>query len=387
MVPQIDISVGGKFEAEWMALALVESSSSEGEISLGRLFSSYPASKFPRIPARFVHSVLLPEILFRGFRAMGFENQGDLAKMALFDRMVARERTKVPSDLFVGWSSFSLENLRRKISPVSIIVRDSAHILTQSEILRAEFAKWGERYPNRSACEERELEEYDLCSHILVPSQFVKRTFLERGISESKVVVLPLGVDPSVFQPGSPPPNGRLRVVYFGQLSLRKGVQYLLEAMASLSDKGFECTLIGKVASEFGAIMQKYRPRHFDSMPQSALAGMLKNTDVFVFPTLEDGFGMTLFQAMAVGVVPIVTSRCGAAEWVTDGINGFIIPPNDSLAIREKLELLADDRDRLQTMRVEAMKITKRFSWDEYQANFRSLVASCCGPQLKTKWG
>lgn len=309
---------------------------------------------------------------------LGCENWSDLYKMKSFGKATANQvhRGDRARDLFLGWSSFSLETLRLNHAKTKVIVRDSAHIFFQNEVLRNEYGRLGLRYPDRSDCLERELAEYDLADRILLLSRFAKKTFVDRGVPEKKLKIIPLGIDVSVFHP---PPvlsvSLPLKVVYFGTLSIQKGIHYLLDSTAQFSPKVLEVHLIGHKDRHFRRFLSQYRHAHVHRpMPHAKLAEFIRGMHAFVFPTLHDGFGLVLPQAMASGLVPIVSDQCGAVELVQHGSNGFVIPPQSASAIAECLHQLIDNPAIAAQMRREACTSRTLTTWDDYGAQLRGWV-------------
>lgn len=357
----IDIGVGGRFHADQLARAFLD----RGHDVM--LWSSYPASRFSDLESERVHSLLWSEIAYRAMKKLGAENPGDLYKMRTFGRALSRRMAKsCRSDLFIGWSSFSLETLRLERHRHRAIIRDSAHLRRQMEILGEAYAHFGLSTPDRSEAIEREEEEYARAQTIFVLSEFARRSFLERGISADKIRVLPLGVDTRLFRPV--PRDGYtlpLRVVYFGSVSVRKGVSFLLDAVRGM--KEVRLTMVGPVEPALrsklvGAENIEWKP----ALPQAVLASLLPEQDIFVLPTLEDGFGQTLVQAMACGLIPISTERCGAAEILRDGINGRVVAAGSAGAIRTVLAELATNLSELPVMRENVLRSIPQLGWERY---------------------
>ncbi len=359
-IMEIVVAVGGRFHADRMVDAL---------LAVGhdaRLLTSLPRSRFPALDPRRVESVLFPEIVFRAARKIGLDNWGDLFKMRAFGRAVARKMGH--PDRFVGWSSFSLEALESKRFKRGILVRDSAHIDFQNEVLEAEYRRVGIRYPDRRICRDREVREYALADRILVLSEFARRTFVDRGIPDDKIRVVRLGVDLDRFQDADLMNSGRpLKVLYFGAISLQKGVAHLLEATAEFSRAALTLDLIGSLEPEMKKILARYpHARHEPALPQQALADRLRQYDVFAFPTLHDGFGQTLPQALASGLAVLTTPNCGASELIHEGENGFLLPVADASAWRRKLLELTDDPKLVQRLKRRASDTARAWTWQRY---------------------
>ncbi len=366
----VAIGVGGRFHSDFMLRAFS---------SLGyspKILTSLPKNRFD-ISEAYIQNCVWPEMIFRLSQRMGFDSWGDSTKMKCFVNFVSSEILKAPSDIFVGWSSFSLETLRKKPAQVHILMRDSSHIQFQYDLLKEEYENFGFRFPNRDFCLKRELEEYELADRIWVLSHFAKKTFIDQGVESNKIDVLPLGVDLKRFFPLEKfPETSPLRVVYFGTLSFRKGVHYLLEATKDFSPKRIELNLIGSIEPEFKSTLVRYS--HFNyqkSLPQRYLAQEIRKHHVFVLPTLEDGFGQTLIQAMASGLVPITTTHCGSADFVSLEQQNWRIEPRSSEQIKTQLEGLISSPELFKTLRSQSIREAQNLTWAQYQCHLGHLLS------------
>ena len=211
-------------------------------------------------------------------------------------------------------------------------------------------------------------------------SEFAKQTFISQGISPDEVEVLPLGVDLERFKPLEKVPEpSPLRVIYFGIISYRKGVQYLLEATQDFSPKEVELNLIGAVEPECKKTLSKYSHFNYQNpLPQSELAKEIRNHHVFVFPTLEDGFGQTLVQGMASGLVPITTTHCGSADFTFLKGSDLRVPPRSSQAIRERLVQILKDPGLLKTLREKSIQSAQDMTWGHYRSRLGKLLSTAC---------
>jgi glycosyltransferase involved in cell wall biosynthesis len=108
------------------------------------------------------------------------------------------------------------------------------------------------------------------------------------------------------------------------------------------------------------------------SLPHAEILAEMHRHDVFVFPSLFDGFGLVLLEAMSQGLPVITTAHSAGPDIITDGKEGFIVPIRSPEAIAEKLQLLHDDRDRLHQMGTCALRRAREFSWTNYE---KQLVA------------
>ena len=222
---------------------------------------------------------------------------------------------------------------------------------------------------------ERKDEELALSSHIVVASEFVRHTLLKAGPLNARVSVAPYGAPATCAAKIWPSTSDdTLRVIFVGMLSQRKGMSYLLKAADLLGSK-IKLTLVGKRVGECRALDAALRThRWIPSLNHSDLLQEIGRHDVMVFPSLFEGLGLVLLEALSQGVPVITTAHSGASDFLSNGEDGFLVPIRDAGAIAEKLELLASDRDRLEAMSDAAIRKAAQRSWKQYRGRFASIV-------------
>ncbi len=289
-----------------------------------------------------------------------------------FDRWVAGRLG--PTDVFHCISSFGVEShraARERYGALTVCDRGSSHILYQDEVLRDEHARWRVAYHGIPASLiARELEEYETCDVICVPSAFARRSFLERGVPSDKIRRVPLGVDLQLFQP-QPKEDSVFRVIYVGHLSLQKGVQYLLSALCAPGMPKIEVWLVGAVADEVKSVLGQYRGRYryVGVVPRAKLSWYYSQASVFVLASINDGFGLVQAQAMACGLPVVATANTGAEDLFSPGVEGFVVPIRDPEAIRERVLHLYTHRDVREEMGRAALRRVRALGgWDTYGA-------------------
>jgi len=289
--------------------------------------------------------------------------------------LVASKAVPTETDIFVGWSSFSERALNSASSygAVTIVERGSSHIEFQRDLLADEYRRLGiDPAPHvpPPAIVEKELREYEIADFISVPSNFARRTFLERGFPPEKIIQVPYGVDISALDPPLPS-DGIFRVLQVGGLTPRKGVQYLLEAWSGLSLPGAELWLVGSISDEIRPTLSRYAGsfRHFEPVRQAELHHFYERASVFALCSIEEGMAMVIPQAMASGLPVICTENTGAADLIDDGREGFVIPTRDVKVIRECIVRLFED-SQLRSRMAEAAraKVEAAGTWDHYGA-------------------
>jgi len=340
---------------------------------LGKLYTTYPKWKVDGLPPEKVATFpwfFVPKAFLGKLGLCRAERAFNPIVIETFDRWLAKHIE--PCDVFHCLSGFGLQAHRaakKRYGALTVCDRGSSHILYQEEILREEYERW--RVPFRPfdrRIVERELQEYEECDLITVPSTFALRSFVERGVPEGKLAKLAYGVDLHMFHP-VPKEDNVFRVIYVGAMSLQKGVPYLLEALATLQLPKFEIWLIGGLTDEIKPFFKKYegRFRYLGVIPQTKLYQYYSQGSVFAIASLQEGLALVQAQAMACGLPVIATKNTGAEDLFTDGIEGFIVPIRSPEAIREKVVYLYEHPEVREEMARAALKRVKSMGgWNEY---------------------
>ncbi|MEQ8972143.1 MAG: glycosyltransferase family 4 protein [Coleofasciculus sp. C1-SOL-03] len=217
-------------------------------------------------------------------------------------------------------------------------------------------------------------EECSLADRIVVNSPWSSQALQQEGIPANKIDVVPLAYEPLEqahdFVRTYPPAFSAerpLRVLFLGQVILRKGIAALLEAAKLLRDQPIEFWLVGspgitRPQPESGQV------QWIDAVPRSAVAKYYQQADIFLFPTLSDGFGLTQLEAQA-WKLPIIASRfCGAV--VKDEISGLLLQEVTGEAIANALRFCLNNPQRLEAF---ARANTFCFSLSQLQLHLQSL--------------
>jgi len=270
------------------------------------------------------------------------------------------------------FSSAGLEVLKaaRSLGLHTVVEQPSAANEVEQEIMREEHA----RYPGweanarcdkeQAAYAERQRREWDLADQIIVPSKFVAASLEQVGVSPERCVTVPYGVSDSFGQIVRKKHIGPLRVLTVGGVRLQKGPQYICDAAKKLG-KNFDFRLVGvcsfseTVKHDFAETIHLAGP-----VPRSEISEHFEWADVFLFPSLCDGFGIVLLEALAAGLPIITTPNTGVA--IRDGVDGFIVPIRDANAIAERLDQLASNSVLLAEMSINAKKRSETFTLNAY---------------------
>lgn len=236
----------------------------------------------------------------------------------------------------------------------TIVDHGSLHIETERQILKEECARFGfSGFGNWQYdwLVRRMRDEFDQASHVVCCSELARETMVRNGVAADKIVVHKLGVNLSEFSPkpaGTRAP-GPTRLLFVGAMTPLKGLHYLLEAFARL-DGDTELWLVGALPTDpvlkqmLARCMQRTaRVKVIGPVAQAELNLLYHQCDVFVLPSLSDGWGMVVSQALACRLPVVVSDMTGAKQLVTPGENGYIVKSGEVQDLAEKLSWCLDN--------------------------------------------
>ncbi|HXC61710.1 MAG TPA: glycosyltransferase family 4 protein, partial [Nitrospiria bacterium] len=239
---------------------------------------------------------------------------------------------------------------------------------TQKEILREEHERLGLPLKGFHAREvARRVQEIELADGIICPSTFVRQSFIDRGTPPDRVRTVPFGIQVSSgMEPGERPPDV-FRVLFVGQINLRKGLRYLFEAFRQFKHPNKELWIVGPRTEQSGIedMTPPENTRFLGVLKGEDLARVYRTCHVFVLPTLEEGLALVIGEALSYGLPVIATVNSGGADLFSDGSTGFLVPVRSPEAIADKLQLLADNPDLLAELSARAVTRDKGIrSWE-----------------------
>ena len=204
-------------------------------------------------------------------------------------------------------------------------------------------------------------EECKLADRIVVNSEWSREGLIRGGVSRQKISVVPLAYEPEVDSGGVPElqlprryparftSERPLRVLFLGLINLRKGVARLLAAARILRDEPVEFWMVGPVEiANAPVIGDTKRMKWFGSVTRNQAAECYRDADIFVLPTLSDGFAITQLEAQAHGLPIIASKFCGKV--VQDGVNGIILEEPTAKCIAEAVRSCIADPDQLRNL-------------------------------------
>ena len=357
---------------------------------LACIFSGYPRFKlrttgvepgrirtFPWLQTPYM--VLMRSAWFRDHLSREWEHQAHL----WHDCHVAANLP--PCDLVSVLSGSGLRTGRAAIARGAIYVcdRGSSHILAQDRIVREEHARLDLPWAGvDTRVIEAELAEYTLADAITVPSTFARDSFLAEGVAAEKLILAPYGVDLADFRRVRPR-DPEFRVLFVGQLSVRKGLHVLLEAMAMARLPQARLVLVGGAQEHAETLLRRFPVAGLERtgiLSRAGVAAEMSRASVLVLPSVEEGLALVQAQALACGCPVIGTANTGAFDLFQDGVEGFIIPIRDPTALADRLGRLYHDPALLERMSAAAEARVAAFGgWDSYGETLHRAFAALVG--------
>lgn len=307
----------------------------------------------------------IPNRLFRG-----------TSYFELHDHIVARrlEQMKGQIDIVHAWPLGCLRTLRtaKKLGIPTVLERCNAHTRFAYTAVKEECERLGVALPSNhehaynAEVLRREELEYEEAFRILCPSEFVVKTFLDQGFSRERLLRHIYGYDPERFYPDN---NSRhvdqgLRMLSVGVNAVRKGVHFALEAwVRSTASESGSFLIVGEFLPAYQERLAKLLSHpsvkvlgHRNDVPE-----LMRKSDILVLPSIEEGFGLVIAEAMGSGCVPLVSDAC--TEICQHLQNGLVHNVGDVATLTEHITLLDRNRSLLDRLRTAAISSAPGFTW------------------------
>ena len=205
----------------------------------------------------------------------------------------------------------------------------------------------------------------------VVASTFTANSLVENGIPREKIHVVPYGVDFDAFPCRTNPPktSSPFTIIWVGSMTQRKGLSYFLDAVSALNQDNLQVFIIGNSDIEAALIREKgiRSIKIFKGLPTSELTFKLRSADLFVLPSLAEGFGHSIIEALASGVPVLTTHSTCAPDIIENGRHGFIVPSRDAKALVDAISWARLNRNELYQMGINASRHVAQFTWDRFR--------------------
>jgi glycosyltransferase involved in cell wall biosynthesis len=314
--------------------------------------------------------------LARGKVQIPYRVLGSMRAFAWHDYIVSRRIEKMAGeiDIIHTWPLGGLRTLQTaaRLGIPTVLERPNAHTRFAYEIVQKECEKLGVALPpgHEHAYKEDVLrieeEEYRRTYRLLCPSDFVVKTFLDQGFGREKLARHIYGVDEKAYYPDSKPrdPKRGFTAIYVGVAAVRKGLHYALEAwLQSPACQTGSFLIAGELlpayAEKLSAMLAHpsvHALGHRNDVPE-----LMRQSDVMVLPTIEEGFGLVCTEAMASGSVPLVSDAC--TELCRHMENSLVHRVSDVSALTQHLTTMYQEPALRERLRTAGIRITPEITW------------------------
>jgi glycosyltransferase involved in cell wall biosynthesis len=285
-----------------------------------------------------------------------------------------------PDSIFFAYDTGALEALEWcRERGVKCILNQMDPNRVEVELVRSEEKQWPGWVSEAIQVPEeyfvRREQEWFLADRVVVNSEFSRQALLRQGVPPEKLAVVPLCYEPEKSQRPevrSQKSKHPLRVLFLGQVILRKGIQYLVEAAKLLVNENIHFDVVGPIGISREAMATAPGNVTFHGRTgRDQAAAWYRRSHLFVLPTLSDGFAITQLEAMAHGLPVIATPCCG--EVVSDGVDGFVVPARDAGALALAFQRYLTQPDLLPSQSAAALVKAGQFTLDRLAANLTRL--------------
>jgi glycosyltransferase involved in cell wall biosynthesis len=314
--------------------------------------------------------------LARGRLRLPYKLLGTMRTIALHDHIVARRLEKLVGqiDIVHTWPLGARETLKTaaRLGIPTVLERCNAHTGFAMEVVQKECDRLGVTLPRdhehayNAKKLRKEEEEYGLADRLLCPSDFVVRTFLDRGYPAAKLARHQYGFDERTYHPGSEPRNSKrgLTMLFVGVCAVRKGVHYALEAwLKSPASQDGSFVIAGEFLPDYAERLKPMlqHPSVRVLGHRNDVAELMRKSDILVLPSIEEGSALVTSEARGSGCVLVVSEAAGAICRHME--NALVHSVGDVSALMQHITLLHEDRAVLARLRAASLATVSELTW------------------------
>lgn len=295
---------------------------------------------------------------------------GEWFASSWFDWWVARNLVRLKPDLVIGYEMCCVRTFRaaERLGIPRLLDAAACHFKWVDD--QTEYGFLNNRIKTWSLLRRRKLEELQRADRIICPSKLAQRTYLDQGVDREKIIINPYGYDPVIFhrQLAATKKGQDLTFIYVGQVARHKGVDLLLQAYEEVlqSYPQTKLRLVGPIVDK--DIFVKENIEIIGRVDAVTLVQELSESDCLVLPSRNDSFGMVVIEAMAMGLPVIVSENAGAASYVRSGIDGWVIPSHNKVAIKLSMSKLINNRRHGASLPKDRNPELDNLTWNCYQS-------------------
>ena len=385
----ITISSIGRFHLFDLALELYKKG------RLNRLITGYPSFKTSSldIPSKYIENVSLKQTIYLLLSRIGINNSlsdyFDISSHYEIDKYLSNNIKDEKTIISLSSTGLTTCRAAKKKQIKYICDRGSTHILFQNEILKNEYSNLNLKYKEiNKKIIDLELAEYEESDYIFVPSEFVKNSFIEKGIDTKKIKKINYGIDQSIFQnidnisKSKKKLKEKLILLFVGGISIRKGAHYLLDSINFINHKNLELWFVGQKTSEFNEIskniknLKNHKIIFFNNVSRDKVINLMNQASLFILPSLEEGLSLSCLQAYSVGLPIIASKNTGVEDFINDMHDGILIETKNSRDIANKIMLMIENENLYNKIIHNISLKEKKISKSDYSSKVLNFIDS-----------
>ncbi len=292
---------------------------------------------------------------------------------SFFDDRVAFvfEKNQSPNWIFASYSGFCEKSLKRakELGAITLVERACPHIDEQEELISNEKSRLlKNNVPVESnKIHDRMKREYEIADYIVVPSEYSRKSFIKRGIDSTKLITIPICNEKNIILDKKSKSCDFFTVLCVGGNFYRKGIIYLLQAWKELGLGNANLIIRGSIPGAFRHLSSvsnvEVISRHLSDWEMNIL---YNQATIFVLPSIDDGFGMAVIEAMRAGLPVIITQNVGAAEILEERREGFIVPIRNVESLKERILFFYNNPDKVKEMGASALMKSREYCPQKY---------------------
>jgi glycosyltransferase involved in cell wall biosynthesis len=338
--------------------------------------------------------------LARGKLRIPYKIVGTMRAGAFHDHIVARRIEKLIGqiDIIHTWPLGALQTLKTaaRLGIPTVLERCNAHTGFAMEVVQKECDRLGVTLPPdhehayNAAKLHKEEEEYRLATRLLCPCEFVVKTFLDKGYPKEQLARHIYGYDEKVYYPGSDvrDAKGGLTMLFVGVCAVRKGVHYALQAwLKSPASKDGTFLIAGEFLPEYeqklAAMLRHPSVKvlgHRNDVPE-----LMRKSDILILPSIEEGFGLVITEAMGSGCVPLASEAC--TELCRHMETGLMHRVGDVEALTQQITMLHQDRGLLERLRAAGLRMAPEITWTAAGARLLDVYRETIAEHSRSRTG
>lgn len=265
-------------------------------------------------------------------------------------------QTKIILDMSAPYYNYMESQFRRDMKV------NSENRIETEKLLENPLQAYKRKY---SAYEIKEADAF------LVASDYTRRSLVDSGIDNHRIFTCRYGIDDfscnDITNTNTSSNRAILKVMYAGNINRQKGAYQLIRVANNLPAEKYAFTFYGNFRHDDPVyVNNRWKYRFMGHIPREEMKKAYSESDLFIFPTLADGFGFVVAEALSYGVPVIASSNAGSSDLIKNGVNGFIYEAGNDAALKKLLEMFESDRELLKKMKISCRESIKNITWKQY---------------------